>query len=37
MPKLTESDDSVPVSLTIVAGFAALVSLTFSILIYLKL
>ena len=36
MPKLKDDADAIPTSLTIVAGCAAVVSLTFSILIYLK-
>jgi hypothetical protein len=36
MPKAKHHTDSIPTVLTVVAGCAALVSLTFSILIYLK-
>ena len=36
MPKAKAHTDSIPIVLTVVAGCAALVSLTFSILIYLK-
>ncbi len=36
MPKAKAHADSIPTVLTVVAGCAALVSITFSILIYLK-
>ncbi len=36
MPKAKTYTDSIPTVLTVVAGCAALVSLTFAILIYLK-
>jgi hypothetical protein len=36
MPRARTHTDSIPSALTIVAGCAALVSLTFAILIYLK-
>ncbi|MBW8782831.1 MAG: hypothetical protein JF599_13220 [Verrucomicrobia bacterium] len=36
MPKIEDSDDEVPAFLPVVAGIAALVTLAFAILIYLK-
>jgi hypothetical protein len=36
MPKIEETDDEVPAFLPVIAGIAAVVTLAFAVLIYLK-